>query len=123
MELIHRDLTEKMIGACFKVYNTLGFGYSEKEYQKALELEFTKLGVSFIKELYSVLTYEGVRLKAYYLDFLVENKVVVELKVAKKVYQRNFEQTSQYLKNKNLQLGLLIVYSPTGVIVRRVVNL
>lgn len=123
MELLYKDLTEKIIGACFKVYNTLGYGYQEKEYQKALAAEFIRLCLGFTRELYSNLFFEGVKIRGFFVDFLVEDKVVVELKVAKDVYQKHFSQMSQYLKNQNLELGLLVVYSPTGVIVKRVVNL
>ena len=123
MELIHKDLTKKIIGACFLVYNTLGYGYQEKEYQKALAAELSKLGLRFEKELHSVLLYEGVKIRGYFVDFVVEGKVVLELKVANQVYQKHFLQTAQYLKNNSLQLGLIVVYSPTGVIIKRVVNL
>jgi GxxExxY protein len=123
MELIYKELSEKIIGACFRVYNTLGFGYNEKEYQKALAAEFLKLELNFSRELYSSLLYEGVKIRGYFIDFVVNEKIVVELKVANKVYQKHYSQTHQYLKNNSLQLGLIVVYSPTGVIVKRVVNL
>jgi|SRR3989344_3194896 len=123
MELIHKDLSEKIIKATLKVYNTLGFGYQEKEFQKALAKEFDLVGLAYIMELYSDLFYEGQKIRGYRIDFLVEGKVVVELKVANQVYQKNFFQVNQYLKNHKLELGLIIVFSPKGVIVRRVVNL
>ena len=73
--------------------------------------------------LYLFFFYEGKKIRGYRIDFLVEGKVVVELKVANQVYQKNFFQVNQYLKNHKLELGLIIVFSPKGVIVRRVVNL
>lgn len=93
MELIHKELSEKIIKCGFKVFNTLGFGYLEKEYQKALELEFNKLGIKNKKELYSDLYYEGVKIRGFYVDFLIENQIVVELKVANKVHYKHITQT------------------------------
>ena len=126
MELIFKDLSEKIIKAAFKVYNTLGYGYQEKEYQKAFALELKASGLVFTQELYSDLFYEGVKIRGFFVDFLVEDggkKIVVEIKVASRPHQRNFYQVFQYLKNYNLSLGLIIVFSPAGVIIKRVVNL
>ena len=126
MELLYRDQTEKLIKAAHKVYNTLGYGYQEKEFQKAYAVEVAALGFNSQREVYSDLFYEGVKIRGFFLDFLIsvnEIKIIVELKVANKVYQRHFFQVFQYLKNNNLPLGLIIVFTPAGVIVKRVVNL
>lgn len=123
MDFIYENESRKIIGACFKVYNTIGYGYSEKEYQKALAVELDKLGMKFVRELYSDLFYEGQKLRGYYLDFLIESLIILELKVANRAYQKHYYQTLQYLKNHNLSLGLIIVFSPAGVIIKRVVNL
>lgn len=93
MELLYKEHTEKLIKAAYKVFYTLGYGYQEKEYQKAYAIEIGTLGLAFEKELYCNLIYEGVKIRGFYLDFLVKDeeiKIVVELKVANKVYQRHF---------------------------------
>lgn len=126
MELLYKPQTEKIIQAAYKVYNTLGFGYQEKEYQKAYATELSLLGMDFVRELYCDLYYGGQKIRGFFLDFLVsicEVKIIVELKVANRPYQKHFYQILQYLKNNNLKLGLIIVFSPAGVIVKRVVNL
>ena len=74
------DHTKEIIGAIFRVYNTLGYGYREKEYQKALAEELAKLGLRFQRELYSFLKYGEKIIAKFYVDFLVENCVVVEFK-------------------------------------------
>ncbi len=122
MQLLNEKLTHDIIGAIFRVYNKLGFGYQEKEYQKALALELTSLGLRFQRELYTNLTYEGVLIRKFYIDFLVEGQVVVELKIANEVYRKHFMQVLQYLKNNNIKIGLIACIAPSKVIIKRVVN-
>lgn len=125
MSYLYEDATQKIIGAAFKVYNTLGYGYKEKDFQKALAAEFSALGFKVTRELYSKLVYEGKIISGFYVDFLVELdkvKIVIELKVAEAIYQKHFYQVLAYLKNNNLPLGLLIVYTHTKVIIKRVIN-
>ncbi len=121
-DLIYKDLTRKLIKAIFNVYNQLGYGYKEKEYQKAYAEELSIQKISFKRELYSNLTYNGKLIRKYFLDFLAENKVVVELKVANDIYKQHFTQVLQYLNNNNLQLGLIFVITPSNVIIRRIIN-
>jgi GxxExxY protein len=122
MELLHKDVTEKLIKGIYNVYNQLGYGYKEKEYQTAYAEELTTLGFKFARELYSNLTYNGKIIRRYFLDFLVDKKIVVELKVASDVYTQHFSQVLQYLKSNNLELGLIFVITPSKVIVKRVIN-
>jgi GxxExxY protein len=125
MNLIYNEQTEKLIGAIFKVFQTLGYGYQEKEYQKAYAEELKIQGVKFSRELYSNLTYNGKIIRRYFIDFLVEFgeiKIVVELKVANDAYQQHFNQVLQYLKNYRIRLGLIFVITPRQVIIKRVIN-
>lgn len=122
MSELPKDYTKDIIGALFKVYNTLGYGYREKEYQKAFEQELTKLGLKFQRELYSNLKYEEKIIAKFFVDFLIENSVVVELKVAEDVYRKHFQQLLAYLKNHNLKVGLLAIFTHNRVIIKRIVN-
>lgn len=125
MNLIYNEQTEKLIGAIFKVFHTLGYGYKEKEYQKAYAEELKIQGVKFSRELYSNLTYNGKIIRRYFIDFLVEFgeiKIVVELKVANDAYQQHFNQVLQYLKNYRIRLGLIFAITPRQVIIKRVIN-
>ncbi len=116
------DHTKEIIGAIFRVYNILGYGYREKEYQKALAEELSKLGLRFQRELYSYLKYGEKIITKFYVDFLVENCVVVELKIADGIYRKHFQQLLAYLKNHNLKVGLLAVFTADRVIIKRIVN-
>lgn len=119
---LYEELTHKIIGASFDVYNKLGYGYKEKELQKALMEEFKKLGLNFKRELYCNLVYESKVISKFYIDFLVDDKVVLELKVANDFYRKHFNQVMTYLKVNNLQLGLLAIFTSQEVLVKRIIN-
>lgn len=123
MELLHQEITGKIIKAAYKVFNTIGFGFQEKEYQTGLAAELEALGLHFAREVYSDLKYLNKKIRGFFIDFVVEGKIAIELKVARQIYQKHYFQMNQYLRNNKLELGLIIVFSPTGVIVKRVVNL
>jgi GxxExxY protein len=125
MNYLYQDSTSKIIGAAQKVYNTLGYGYKEKDFQKALVTELENLGMKATSELYSRLVYQGKIISSFYIDLLVKDggaKIVVELKVAEKIYQKHFYQVLAYLKNNNLPLGLLIVFTHNKVLIKRIIN-
>lgn len=122
---LYEDLSKKIIGAAYKVYNTLGYGFKEKDFQKALVAELEALGLKVAKELYSKLVYQGKAVTSFFVDLLVDDglaKIVVELKVAEKVYQKHFYQVLSYLKNNQLPLGLLIIFTHHKVLVKRIIN-
>ena len=122
MPLLHEELTGKIIGALYRVYNNLGFGYKEKEYQKALAIELTSLNLNFKRELHSVLKYGDQVIAGYFVDFLVEGLVVVELKVATDFHLKFRQQVIQYLKSHNLQVGIIGIISPNKVLIKRIIN-
>jgi len=119
---IHKDLTGQIIRALYNVYNRMGYGYREKEFQKALVEEFKKLELKFERELYCKLFYEDSLISKFYIDFLVEGKVVVELKVAEEFYKKHFDQVMAYLKTNHLELGLLAIFTRRKVLVKRIIN-
>ncbi len=119
---LYEDLTHRIIGALYDTYNKLGYGYREKEYQRFLAEELKKYGLSFERELYCSLDYEGKVISKFYIDFLVENKVVVELKVANDFYKKHFDQVMTYLKNNNLRLGLLAIFTGQKVLIKRIIH-
>jgi len=121
MELLHKDITEKTIGAAFEVYRELGYGFLEKVYKKAMVHELTLMGVKCVEEPPTPAMYKGVRLLDYYGDLLVEDVVMVELK-ANKAYQNDDEaQLLNELKASGLKVGLLINFGRDGVKFKRMV--
>jgi len=121
-ELIYKELSYEIMGCAFNVFKELGFGYREKYYQRALAEELKKAKIKFEKELAVKLWYDGKIIGKYKLDFLVENKIILEVKIAKDFYTKDIKQILSYLKAKNLRLGILIIVTKDGMKFKRVVN-
>lgn len=121
-EYLYKDLTEKVIGGLFRTHNKLGYGYREKEYQRAFAEELKMLGLTFQRELFCNLLYGSEKISRFFIDFLVEGKLVVELKVAEQFYKKHFDQMMTYLKTNKLQLGLLAIFTKDKVLIKRIIN-
>jgi len=121
-ELIHPQLSYEIIGTVFEVYNQLKYGHQERVYQRAFAEELSKKKIPFKRELYHPIVYNGKKISRYYLDFLIDDKIVVELKVANDFYQKDINQIISYLKAKNLRLGILILFTKDGIKYRRILN-
>ena len=118
--LIYPDLSYKIIGVIYEVFNELGYGYQEKIYQKATALRLKKYGLNFTEQVKVDLNFDGQNIGKFFLDFLVEDKIVLELKVGDYFYKKDFEQVRAYLKAKKLELGIIVLFSKTGVKSKRV---
>jgi len=121
-DLPEYELSRKIIGLVFGIYNNLGYGLREKFYQAALEKELKSNRITFSRESYGVVKYKGERIGKYFLDFFIEGKIAVELKVRNEIYQTHVNQLLNYLKSENIKVGLLLVISKQGVLVKRLVN-
>lgn len=121
-KIIHKELSYKIVGALYEVYNRLGFGYQEKIYQKALEEELLRIGVPFKRESFSRVNYKEKVVGFYFQDFLIGDKIVLEMKVGDNIYQRNINQVLAYLKDSGKRLGIVAVFTRNGVVIRRVLN-
>lgn len=102
------DITEKIIGAAFRVHNTLGCGFQEVIYQRALELEFRLIPLEYICEFNMPIHYLNEQIGTRRVDFFVENKISVELKDLTKLEDVHLAQAINYLEAYNLEIGLLI---------------
>jgi GxxExxY protein len=110
--LYHRELTERIIGAAIEVHKELGPGLLESAYQACLAREFELSGLSFIQEKPLPVSYKGVKLDCgYRLDFLIEGKVVVELKAIDAIAEIHEAQLLTYLKLTGCKVGLLINFN------------
>lgn len=102
-KLIFADLSYKLIGAAFTVYNELGYGHLEKIYQRAFAKELQLQQVAFKEQVPYKVFYKSEYVGTGYLDFLVEDKVIVELKKSDYFSQKNIDQVVNYLKISDLQ--------------------
>ena len=102
------EITEKIIGAAFRVQGTLGNGFQEVIYQRALELEFKVLNLEYSREFEMPIYYLDQEIGTRRVDFLVERKISVELKAVIKLEDVHIAQAINYLEAYNLEIGLLI---------------
>ena len=122
--LIEEQLTEAIIGAAIEVHRELGPGLLESSYQRCLAREFDLRGIKYRNEVDLPVEYKGIYLDcAYRLDFIVEEKVIVEVKAVEKLIPVHEAQLITYLKLTKLQVGLLINFNSAVLrnsIIRRV---
>ena len=121
--VVHPELSYKIMGALFKVSNELGHGHKEKYYEEAVAVALKAAGLSFKRQIRTQLTFGDSVLGYYILDFLVEGVVVLELKQGRTFSQKNIDQVHSYLKANKLQLGIIAQFTSAGVKYKRVVNL
>ncbi|MBL7131946.1 MAG: GxxExxY protein [Candidatus Omnitrophica bacterium] len=104
----HSDITEKIIGAAYKIYNTLKFGFLEKVHENALALELRKTGLA-VRQQEPIKVYYGGEIVGEYIgDIIVDGKVIVEVKAVKDLDDIHEVQLVNYLKATGIEVGLLI---------------
>lgn len=122
IHLVEGDLSYKTVGILYEVHTRLGGRYQEKYYQRAVEKLLQKAGIKYQKELAVDLTFENDKIGKYFLDFLIEDRVVLELKAVYRFHPNDFRQLSAYLKAKNLALGILANFRGEKLTYKRVLN-
>ncbi len=108
MELLEKELTEKVIGACFEVLNELGSGFLESVYQKALVIALTQLGLKAAEEVALKVTFRHRIVGDFYPDILVEDRLLIELKAVRALTPEHEAQLLNYLKATGVKVGLLV---------------
>ena len=112
--IVYKDESYKIIGAAFKVYNTLGPGFLEAVYQEALEIEFQRQGIPYEREKELKISYDGIELKqTYKSDFVCFGKIIVELKAVSSLDEVHRSQVYNYLHATGYKLGLLLNFGST----------
>jgi GxxExxY protein len=104
----HSEITELIIKAFYKVYNTLGYGFLEKVYENALLIELTEMGLLVEKQKKIQVFYEKKEVGVYFADLTVENCVIIELKAADFLCEEHEFQLINYLKATEIEVGLLL---------------
>lgn len=110
------------MGILFDVHNRLGGGFEEKYYQRAVEKLMKSNKLSFDRELKADISFEGDKIGKYFLDFLVENKIIVELKTVPELLPIHYRQVRSYLKVKGLELGILANFRSKKLVYKRILN-
>jgi len=123
IELVYPELSYQIVGAAFDVYNEIGNGHHEKYYQRALAESFRNRNLTFQEQVFGPLKFNRKTIGKSFFDFLVENRVIVEIKKGERFSKSNIDQVLEYLKTSKLQLALLINFANDRVKFRRIVNL
>ncbi|PSL49513.1 GxxExxY protein [Chitinophaga niastensis] len=118
----HSELTSKIIGCAMRVHNTLGNGFQEVIYQRALAIEMSESGILFEREKDMPVYYRDQQVGGRRADFLVEGTVCVELKALIKTEDVHLAQTINYLEAYNIEIGLLINFGAKSLEYKRVSN-
>jgi len=121
-DLIFQELSSRIINAAIKVHKTLGPGFLETIYERALCIELEKQGIAFESQKEVEISYEGVAVGTHRIDLIVEDKVIVELKAHKELEDIHFAQVRSYLKATGLRLGLVLNFGKATLKIKRVVN-
>lgn len=120
--VVSPELTYKIIGILFKVHNELGSSMLEKYYQRAVEIELKQEQLPFIKEAPVELSYRGKCIGKYYLDFIIMNKVILELKASKSNDPKFFKQVLSYLHQTHIPLAILANFRRERLEYKRIIN-
>ncbi len=121
-KFLHSGLTSDIIGCAMKVHNKLGKGFPENIYQRALAIELEKINVSFAREQEWNVFYDEILIGKRRVDFVVENKVLVELKAIGDFVPANYSQIMNYLEAFHFEIGLLINFGNPSLEFKRFTN-
>ena len=120
MQLLHQELTGKVIAACFQVHNELGCGFHEKVYQEALAIVLEEQNIPFEREKHLPIEFHGRVLNCDYIaDFVVDASVILELKAVSEMNSVYEAQVINYLKATRLQVGLLVNFGQKDLQIKR----
>ena len=122
MTYLHKDLTEKIIGAAMEVHKTLHRGFLESVYEEAMAIELDLQRIPFERQKPIDVFYTGKVAKQFFCDFVIEGKVLVELKVIKRLSETEKSQVLNYLKATGLSLALLINFGAPSLEFKRIIN-
>lgn len=120
--MLHKDITEKIIGCAMQVHRTLGNGFQEVIYQRALAIEMTFAGLAFEREKEMDIYYRGEYIGTRRVDFFVEGCIMVELKALVKLEDVHLAQAMNYCEAYQMEIGLLINFGGKSLEFKRVHN-
>jgi len=121
-EIIYKEEAYKIIGCCMEVHNQLGKGFLEIVYKETLEYEFNKLWIPYSREKEYIVNYKGIILPhKFYADFVVYDKIILEIKGVSRLALEHIAQTLNYLKVSTLKLGLLVNFGELKLVSQRIV--
>ncbi|HWZ15229.1 MAG TPA: GxxExxY protein [Mucilaginibacter sp.] len=121
-DLLFKEESYKIIGACFEVHKILGHGFKEAVYKDALEVELVKLNVPFVREKPFTIIYKEQKLKHFFIaDFVIYDTIILEVKIGSYIGDPYIKQTLNYLKASGMRLGIVINFGKPSLESQRVI--
>jgi GxxExxY protein len=117
---LEAPLTRKVIGAFYETYNQMGYGFLESVYENALALQMATNGIGYERQAPLEVRFKGQLVGIFRADFLVENKLIVEIKAVEQLLPAHDAQLLNYLKATGTPLGLLLNFGPKAQVRRRI---
>lgn len=122
-KVIYPELSYRIVGILYDVHNTLGGGHKEKYFQNAIAVELTKNNIPFKREVHCPLIYKETKIGKYFLDFSIEDKIILEIKSGERFDKDFINQVYAYLKTTGLKLGIIANFTREKVKFRRILNI
>jgi GxxExxY protein len=119
MEVIYKDVTDKLIRAFYNVYNKLGYGFAEKVYENSMVIELRALGLKCEKQKPIKVYYEGLPVGEYYADLVINDCVIVELKSGAGIVPEHEAQLLNYLRATDIEVGFLMNFGEKAIFRRK----
>ena len=116
---LHKELTEKIIEACFEIMTELGSGFLESVYEKSLLIALSQKGIAARPQVPLHVTFRGEVVGEFFADILVEDTIIVELKTVKNLLPEHQAQVINYLKATGMDVGLLVNFGTPRLEVKR----
>lgn len=121
-EILYKELSYEIVGALFDAFKSLGSNYQEKYCQRAVEKFLIKRKLSFKKEVPVEIFIEDESIGRHFLDFLIDDSIIFEIKRGNRSNMSDIKQVLMYLKTKRLKLGILAYFGSNGVKYKRIIN-
>ena len=121
-EIVYKELSYKIIGLAMEVHSKLGYGFLEKVYENAMILLFKREGINARKQAPIKVYFEGGVVGEYFVDILVEDKIILEIKALDKIIDVHIAQTLNYLKATGSQLAIILNFGKKKLEYERIVN-
>jgi GxxExxY protein len=122
-DLLYPELSFQVVGILFEVSNALGYGYLEKYYQKAIAALLKKANINFEEQAKVEIIIGDESIAKGFADFIIDDKIILEIKKGDTFRKDNIDQLHSYLKMKNMELGILANFTSKGLLYKRIVNI
>jgi GxxExxY protein len=122
MGLLYKELSYKIRGCIFEVYNNIGPGFREETYKKAMQIELNNKEIDFETEKDIDIHYKDKKIDEYRLDLVVDNRIILELKAVSEMHPKYEAQLLSYLKASELKVGFLVNFGSDKLFIKRYIN-